>query len=443
MATTPVNRLLRRLRTTVGREEGGATDGELLSAFVRHEDGAALDVLVRRHAAMVWGVCRRLLPGHQDAEDAFQATFLVLVQKAATLPDREVVSNWLYGVARQTAVRMRALVAKRRGREVEAAALPEPAAPGQGGDDLRPILDEELGRLPDKYRAVLVLSDLEERSRKEVAAQLGLPEGTVASRLAAARALLAKRLSRRGLDGTGAVLALHASACVPAAVVSSKVTAATLVAAGPAAGAISPSVAALITGVTNAMFLAKVKSALALVLMVGLTLGGIAAGLGSFASPAGARQPLGKQDDPKEPAAPAALNAARVAAAKKAYEAVWGDYRIGMNDEEVVYRWSLRLLESQRKNAEKPADEVKSFEGHLARMKELEKAAPERTVIVPVERLEPDGKLKLGIGITKEGNRSGFVAQLGGRSPHAAEATAFFRAEAEAWLAEAAGKKGK
>jgi RNA polymerase sigma factor (sigma-70 family) len=140
---------------------------------------------------MVWGVCGRLLR-HHDAQDAFQATFLVLVQKAATLPDKETVGNWLYGVAYQTAVRMRALAAKRGVRERQVKVMPEPATAEQYvWNDLVPVLDEELSRLPDKYRVLVVLCDLESKSRKEVARQLNIPEGTVASRFATARTMLA------------------------------------------------------------------------------------------------------------------------------------------------------------------------------------------------------------------------------------------------------------
>ncbi len=144
------------------------------------------------------GVCRRLLRSHHDAEDAFQATFLVFVQKAATLPNRETVGNWLYGVAHQTAVRMRAMVAKRGVWERQVTVIPEPATAEQYvWNDLAPVVDEELSRLPDKYRVLIVLCDLEGVTRKEVARRLDIPEGTAASRLATARAMLAKRSRRR------------------------------------------------------------------------------------------------------------------------------------------------------------------------------------------------------------------------------------------------------
>jgi len=109
--------VIRQLLAAPGQGGAGTTDGELLTRFLGHRDDAALAALVRRHAPMVWGVCRRLLRGHHDAEDAFQATFLVLVRKAATVVPREMVGNWLYGVAHQTSVRLRATAAKRGVRE--------------------------------------------------------------------------------------------------------------------------------------------------------------------------------------------------------------------------------------------------------------------------------------------------------------------------------------
>ena len=287
MATTEMNRFIQHLLAACGRDGGGMTDGELLTRFLSNRADDALAALMRRHGPMVWGVCCRLLRSHQDAEDAFQATFLVLVQKAATLPDKEMVGNWLYGVAHQTAVRMRAMAAKRSVRERQVTVMPEPIPTDQFlGNDLPLVLDEELSRLPDKYRVLIVLCDLDGLTRKEVARQLGVPEGTVASRLATARTMLAKRVARRGVvvcgGSLGAVLSQQAaSACVPAAVCVSTIKAATLIAAGQAvAGAISPTVAALMTGVTKAMCMMKIKSALAVLLAVGLVCGTSGLGMG-------------------------------------------------------------------------------------------------------------------------------------------------------------------
>jgi RNA polymerase sigma factor (sigma-70 family) len=267
-----------QLRSTVLRNGGGVTDGQLLDSFVRQRDAAALAALVGRHGPMVWGVCCRLLRSRQDAEDAFQATFLVLVQKGATLPDKEMVGNWLFGVARQTAVRMRAIAAKRGVRERQVTVMPEPTRADPSVNDLRPFLDEELSRLPDKYRVLLVLCDLEGKTRKDAARQLGVPEGTIASRLATARGMLAKRLAQRGLIVPSGMLAAMlaqeaASASLPSIVISATIKAATSIAAGhAAAGAISPSVASLMTGVTKAMCMTKIKNVMVL-LAIGLAVG--------------------------------------------------------------------------------------------------------------------------------------------------------------------------
>ena len=262
--------VIEHIRRVVG-DGVGLRDGELLGRYVDRRDEAALAALVNRHGPMVWGVCRRHL-SHHDAEDAFQATFIVLVRKAASIAQREAVGNWLYGVAHQTALQARRSAARRRAREVQVTEMPDAEAPQEQRADLQPFLDEELSRLPDHYRTVIVLSDLEGRTRKEVAAQLGCPEGTVASRLVRARSMLAKRLTQRGVALSGGALAVvlsqsTGSAGVPAAVVSSTIKAASLCAAGQAA--IPVKVAALAEGVMKAMLFNKLKAAIAVVLMLG------------------------------------------------------------------------------------------------------------------------------------------------------------------------------
>jgi RNA polymerase sigma factor (sigma-70 family) len=286
MANSQVSGVIQYLRrTTLLRDGAGLTDGQLLEDYISRRDEAAVAALVRRHGPMVWGVCRRILGNHHDAEDAFQATFLVLVRRAASIASRELLANWLYGVARQTALKARATVAKRKVREKQVMETSEPAAVEQDlWNDLRPLLDQELSRLPDNYRVVIVLCDLEGKTRKETARQLGLPEGTVASRLARARTMLAKRLARHGLaapEGAFAAMLSHnvaASAGVPTSVLSSTIKAASLFAAGQAAatGMISAKVAALTEGVMKTMWLTKLK--VVLVLMAAVALSG-AAGL--------------------------------------------------------------------------------------------------------------------------------------------------------------------
>lgn len=256
------------------------TDGELLEAYISRKDEAALAALVQRHGPMVWGVCRRVLGNYHDAEDAFQATFLVLVRRATSVKPRAMVANWLYGVAHQTALKARAMVCTRKGRERQVLDMPEPAVaePAQW-DELLPLLDEELSRLPDNYRAVVVLCDLEGKTRKEASRQLGIPEGTVGGWIARARVLLAKRLTQRGVTLSGGALAAVlsqsvASAGVPATVVSNTIKVASLMAAGQAVtGLIPVKVAALTEGVLRAMFLTKLKTAATCLLLFALICG--------------------------------------------------------------------------------------------------------------------------------------------------------------------------
>jgi RNA polymerase sigma factor (sigma-70 family) len=282
MAIGELGAVLRRLREAAFPPEGGCwTDGQLLERFLAHRDEAAFEALVRRHGPMVLGVCRRMLRNPHDAEDAFQATFLVLVRKAAAIRQRETVGNWLYGTAYRVALEAQA--ARRRARERQVSEMPEPEAPGEDvWEDLRPLLDQGLSRLPDKYRVPVVLCDLEGRTRREVARQLGIPEGTLSSRLATARRMLAKLLARYGPAVPGAALGAAlsqeaVSARVPAPLVVSTVKAATAVAAGQGAAAAvaSAKVTALTDGVLKAMLLAKLKVATAV-----LVVGGIVAGVG-------------------------------------------------------------------------------------------------------------------------------------------------------------------
>ena len=282
MATSASNGVVppNRLASLFGRTE--PTDGQLLTTFIEHRDGNAFATLVGRHGPMVWGVCRRLLPAH-DAEDAFQATFLVLVRKATTVAPRDMVGNWLYGVARQTALQARRTAARRMAREANVGRTPEASvADDDLGRELEPILDEELSRLPDHYRGVLVLCDLEGLTRKETAVRLGVPEGSVASRLARARAMLAKRLNKRGVAVTTlaltALLSQQTRANAPPWLAMETIDAAAAYAAGRTiVGLTSGKVVPLADGVLKAMFMKKLKLA-TLVLAASAILGGVGAG---------------------------------------------------------------------------------------------------------------------------------------------------------------------
>ena len=250
---------LRRVRTAVlTRDGGGLTDAHLLSCFIERRDAAAFEALVRRHGPMVLGVCRRVLGDTHDAEDAFQAAFLVFVRKAASVASREAVGGWLYGVAYRTALAARNKRRRRRAREKQVEAMPDAAAePDDTWQELKPLLDKELTRLPEKFRVPVVLCDLEGLPRRQVARQLGLPEGTLSSRLHTARRTLAQRLSRYGFCLSGGALAAaltrRASATVPAPLLVSTMK----VASGKAAAAMAA--VALSKEVVTKMFLAKLK----------------------------------------------------------------------------------------------------------------------------------------------------------------------------------------
>jgi RNA polymerase sigma factor (sigma-70 family) len=179
----------------------GLSDGQLLERFLARREEAVFEAIIQRHGSMVWGVCRRVLRDHHDAEDAFQATFLVLARKAASVSPSDKVGNWLYGVAYQTALKARGTRARRRAREIQASDRPEIEATRIGTpDDFAVDLDRELSRLPEKYRRPLVLCELEGKTHREAGEELGWPVGTVSGRLSRAKALLGKRLTRLGVS---------------------------------------------------------------------------------------------------------------------------------------------------------------------------------------------------------------------------------------------------
>ena len=176
-------------------------DAALIARWCSTRDAAAMELLVRRHGRMVLGVCRRILGNVPDADDAFQATFLIFVEKAGTLTRPEQSAGWLHAVALRVSQRARAVRNRRREREAELVDAADPTVHESASEtaDLRRTLDEELDRLPEKYRLPIVLCELEGRTLDEAAQLLGWPKGTVAGRLSRGRELLRKRLSRRGI----------------------------------------------------------------------------------------------------------------------------------------------------------------------------------------------------------------------------------------------------
>jgi RNA polymerase sigma factor (sigma-70 family) len=245
---------------------------------MRRSEGA-FAVLVERHGPLVHSVCRRILHDAHDAEDAFQATFLVLARKAQTIQKHQSLGSWLYKVAYRIALRARADISRRRTQEKEAVQTTPPPTPGEAAQrELGRMLDEEVQRLPEKYRAPVTLCYLQGRTNEEAARQLRCPTGTVKVRLMRARDLLRKRLARRGIGLTitaltALLLENVAHAAAPAALVQSTVSAATT-------GGVSAPVAGLVKGTLSGMCLTKLKVALALLMtvLIGTTADGLSRG---------------------------------------------------------------------------------------------------------------------------------------------------------------------
>ncbi|HTU23026.1 MAG TPA: sigma-70 family RNA polymerase sigma factor [Gemmataceae bacterium] len=269
--------VIRYLRRIVGAEDQARTDRELLAAFSTRNDQAAFTTLVKRHGPMVMGICRRVLHHLQDAEDAFQATFLLLARQSAGIRKQESLASWLHGVAYRMARNAKRSASRRR--KYEEKVKPAPSV-DRGAEsewrELQAILDDEIQRLPEIYRIPFILFYLENRMQADIAQQLGIKEGTVWSRLAHARRLLQERLSRRGVTlpavlGLLAASSEAATAAVPGSLVSSVVHAATLSAAGGAvADAASAEVMALLQGAYQAMTISKCKIATLLLLAAGI-----------------------------------------------------------------------------------------------------------------------------------------------------------------------------
>jgi RNA polymerase sigma factor (sigma-70 family) len=208
METGPGGEGLRHLREIAVSADAGRLDAELLERFVASNDAAAFARLVERHGPVVLGVCRRVLRNHHDAEDAVQATFLVLARKARDIRQRGALAGWLYRVAYHLSVKLRAAARRRREWERKPTrARQEPADDRSAPEDLRIVLDEELDQLPEKYRAPLQLCCLTGYTREEAAERLGCTPGAVKMRLERGRHLLRSRLARRGVTVSTALLA--------------------------------------------------------------------------------------------------------------------------------------------------------------------------------------------------------------------------------------------
>lgn len=299
------SRLMPTLRRVVlAGAAADRTDGQLLSAFVVNRDADAFAGIVRRHGPMVLGVCRRVTGDHAVADDAFQAVFIVLARRAGVVKPREQVGNWLYGVAYRTALKARAVLARRRSREKQVDVMPEPPVSQRttiDWADLQPVIDEELSRLPAKLRVPVVLCDLEGRAQRDVARHLGIPPATLATRIATARRTLAARLTKRGVTLSGGALAgllcaNGTASAVPHALAQGVMRAAEIVIGG-GVPLVSAQAVQLSEGVMRMMLLTKLKA----VAVTALTLAALTGGLGLGLLPAYAARMV---EDPATAARP-------------------------------------------------------------------------------------------------------------------------------------------
>ncbi len=389
MAGGQLQRVVRFLRGMAAAPKGDApSDARLLEQFAACRDETAFAELLQRHGPMVLSVCRRVLGDAHDAEDAFQATFLVLARKAASIRKQASVGSWLYGVALRVAQRAKLDAARRRRREAEVAAPRPEEAPDPALADVRPVLDEELGRLPEKYRALVVLCYLEGKTNDEAAQLLGWPKGTVSGRLARARDLLRGRLTRRGLAVSGAVvaaaLAEGTTSAVPAALADVTLKAAGLIAAGKtAAGVVSAPVVALTEGVLQAMFLSKMRTAG--VVLACLVLLGAGVGVLAYQKPAvdpggaQAAAPAPEEKKKEEPPAPAKDNAEvqallkeRLEVAKHGYAAARQEYEAGATGSEALVQWSEKVLEAELDRTDKKDERLALLKKHIERLQDAE-----------------------------------------------------------------------
>lgn len=379
VSCSPILRQLRRLALTNGA--GDVPDEQLLRSYLNSGDEAAFAALVQRHGPMVLGVCHRVLRNRHDAEDAFQATFLVLVRKAHAVARPEQLGNWLYGVAFWTARNARTARARRQAAERRLRTRPQ-TQECSVENDWHLVLDRTLNGLPDRYRVPLVLCALEGRSRHEVARQLGWSEGTLSSRLARGRVLLRRRLTREGvvLSTAGLTTMLFTQTALAVPVTLLHAAARVGVPAGP--GLIPTTVLTLSQGVLHAMFLAKLKLA-----TVWLTLAAIlGTGAAVFTQQALAQKPGADQaqtagQKPKGDAAPSLHGFIQeVNTSKQTITVVTGDKQNKMERTFPLAK-DVKVLLREGKDKNQPVTEGKVSDLSAGMAANLQLSADEKTVV--------------------------------------------------------------
>jgi RNA polymerase sigma factor (sigma-70 family) len=369
---------------------GGAVaalgDGALLDRFNQDRDGPAFAALVDRHGRMVLGTCRRILDDPRDAEDAFQATFLVLARRARTLRDGDRLAPWLHGVATKVARRARSQRSRRQSREtpqnanlpIEPVETRDPAAHLVAREQ-REAIDAEIARLPVRYRDPVVLRDLEGLSLEEAADRLGWSLNQVRGRLNRARKRLREALARRGLDPAATLAALGEVPRVPAALGAGVTRAALAFSVGEltAAGVVPASVVALSRGVLNMMLLTQLKSAVVL----GLTAGVLVTGAGVVGTQAPA-DPIAQDPKPVDVAAAVVpvvegsksateLAKERVTSAKLRFEAQKTFYEEGRITIDRLIDASKKMMEAERDAATTRLGRIAPLRNHRNLLEEI------------------------------------------------------------------------
>jgi RNA polymerase sigma factor (sigma-70 family) len=384
MQTGSIRGCLSSLRHRIAAGEWA--DRDLLARFANDRDEGAFAALVHRHGPLVLGVCRRVLHDCNDADDAFQATFLVLARKAGMIKRPERLTNWLYGVAYRIAYKLRAAASIRQARHQELTDMPDREPDASAAlDDLCRVLDDELQRLPEKFRAPLVLCYLHGKTREEAATLLGWTVGQVKGMLERGRDLLRTRLVQRGVTLSAGSLAALLSANALSAAVSAGLACATIKAAlvfvtGKATAAGNAAIVA--EGVLGAMWMTRAKVVVGVVFALALGVAGVGVGVTGFTA-----QPEENQAAPRKLAAkPKAeakgnlqkLATARVAEAKALYETYWDRYLAGVEGEHTVNLWSRRWLRADQDLFEKYADRAAALAAHVERLKKLDEIARAR-----------------------------------------------------------------
>jgi RNA polymerase sigma factor (sigma-70 family) len=390
-----------------GESVSGLSEWQLLERYLERRDEVAFEALVARHGPMVLGVCRRMLPDNMEVEDAFQATFLVLVRRARQLGPRDAIGPWLYGVAARVAMRARSEAARRR--RLERLAPEAAAEPGDRqviNHELGAVLDDELSRLPSKYRSAIVLCYLQGQTHEEAARLLQWPIGTVKGRLARARDLLRARLIRRGLTLSISTLMLalcrDSRAALHRELLDRTVKTSLELAIGQAtAQVVSASIASLVEGVLTSMFMNTLKWSGLAVTVSGLVLTGAVVmarqdGKPQHEAAPSARDAYAKTASVKTapadaiPAKAAAVTGVAgeltddrlpdlrrqlVKAAQSDWSAAIKEFMRTSGSLEPAYQASKRLMEAQDADRKVPLDELTAVRAHSDRIKELARVA--------------------------------------------------------------------